>query len=293
MRIDPQQQWRRVYSNATRLRDVLIAGIAIYLGSSYLFRFLFYPTSNLAPMIALAFGAVIILWRPLYGIAPMLLVYPFARSSGDVGIAKMGVALLLGYNLFLWLWSNARHGRQPWTLPQYRWIFVFALYLCVSPLLGLKYGFSPSDWLRDIAPLLSLLMIPMLAEHFRERRSHWLIYLVIVPVAAGLLRDVLFILNRYIGLGLGWVAIIPVRLSTLHPPLMFMAGLALFASRVPRRKYWLLLALLALAAAGLTQTRTVWLAMVFAALLVLFFFTRYRVQSMVLMVLLILAMLFI
>ena len=287
MPVEPGQRFHRVLRSSSLLRDLLIAGVAIYLGSSYLYRYLFYPTSSLAPMIALAFGGVMILWRPVYGTALLLLTYPFVPPSGGIGIVKVGVALLLGYNLALWLWTNARRGRHPWALPEYRWIFVFTIYLGVSPLLGMKYGFTLSDWLRDIAPLLMLLMIPVLVDHFGEKGSRWLIYLVVVPVAAGLLRDIVFILNRHLGLGMGWVAGVPVRLSTLHPPLMFMAGLALFASRAPRRNRWLLLALLALLAAGLTQTRTVWLAMALAVPMVLFFFTRYRAQAVVLMVLLV------
>ncbi|MCU0606098.1 MAG: O-antigen ligase family protein [Candidatus Edwardsbacteria bacterium] len=290
----PLDNWGRLQhlGRTTLLRDLLIAVAVIFLVSNYIYRYVFYPGSGLAPMMVLAFCAVLILWRPVYGIALMLVTYPFAPSTSGVGVAKMGVALLLGYNLFLWVWANARRGRKPWTWPEYRWIFIFTAYLCLSPLLGMKNGFSVSDWLRDIAPLLVLLMIPVMADHFGEVRSRWLVYLVVVPVAAGLLRDVLFLLNRAIGLGLAWVSILPVRLSTLHPPLFFMAGLALFISRAPRRNWWLALALLALAAAGLTQTRTVWLAMAFATLLILFFFTKYRAQAVVLMVLLIMGTLF-
>ncbi|MRR10195.1 hypothetical protein EG831_09025, partial [bacterium] len=133
------------FGQATLLRDLLIAVAVIFLVSNYVYRFVFYPGSSLAPMLVLAFAAVVILWRPVYGIALMLVVYPFTPSSGGVGVAKMGVALLLGYNLFLWVWSNARHRRRPWTRPEYRWIFIFMAYLCLSPLLGMKQGFSVSD----------------------------------------------------------------------------------------------------------------------------------------------------
>jgi O-antigen ligase len=259
-----------------QLKEWLVSALAIMMFSMLAYRLAFYPSSNMAPMIAVAIIALLTVWRPVIGLVIYLIAYPLVPSSGNVDIIKTGILALTVLLFFLWWYHNARVGAAPWIRAEYKWPFMFFLFLCFSPLLGLKYGFSVMDWARDIAPLLNLLLIPVMADYFRSPRYRWLLYLIFIPIAVGLLRDVLFLLARYGLADFSILTFFPVRLSTFHPGVFFGLGLTMFIQRAPQRWLWLSVSLLGAGVSFLTPTRTVWLALGFMVGLLLIFYSQHR-----------------
>ncbi|MDP2808186.1 MAG: O-antigen ligase family protein [bacterium] len=266
------------------LKDWLIAAFFIIITARLAYYLAFYPGSNVAPLIIAAIVIILTLYRPVIGIAIYLLGYPLIPASASVDIVKVGLLALTGLILFIWWWQNIRAQRKPWLLPEYKWLYLFFLYLCLSPLLGLKYGFSVMDWARDIAPLLNLLLIPVLADYFKEKNNRWLLYLVFVPVAAGMLRDMLFLLHAYGFPALPFLYFIPIGLSTFHPGLFFGLGLILYSQDAPQKRLWLLFVLLSLTVSLLTPTRTVWLALGFMVGLLMIFYSQHRRKAVILII---------
>ena len=224
-------------SRNRRLKEWLISAFFIAITARLAYYLAFYPGSNIAPLIIAVIVIILTLYRPVIGTAIYLLGYPLIPASASVDITKTGMLALTGLILFIWWWQNIRAQRKPWLLPEYKWLFIFFLYLCFSPLLGLKYGFSIMDWARDIAPLLNLLLIPVLADHFKDKGNRWLLFLVFVPIATGMLRDILSLLSAYGFPALPFLAYFPIRLSTFHPGLFFGLGLILYIQDVPPKKY--------------------------------------------------------
>jgi O-antigen ligase len=266
------------------LKEWLITVLAIGLFSMLAYRWAFYPGSNLTPMIIAIIIAVLTLWRPIIGLCIYLVAYPLVPASGSVDIIKTGILALTVLLLFIWWYKNIRAGAKPWLRPEYRWLFILFLYLCFSPLLGLKYGFSIMDWARDIAPLLNLLMIPVLAERLNDPRYRWLLYLVFLPIAAGLMRDIMLLMTGYGFAELVPLLLFPIRMSTFHPGMVFGLGLVLFIQKAPRRWLWLVFSLMGAGVTFLTQTRTVWLSLAFMVGLLLVFFTHHRRKAVMLIV---------
>ncbi len=271
-----------------QLKEWLITILAIGLVSMLAYRWTFYPESNLAPMIIAIIVAGLTLWRPIIGLCIYLVAYPLVPASGSVDIIKTGILALTLLLLFIWWYQNIRAGFRPWLKPEYRWLFILFLFLCFSPLLGLKYSFSVMDWARDIAPMLNLLMIPVLAERLNNPRYRWLLYLVFLPIAAGLMRDILLLMAGYGLAELGPLLFFPIRMSTFHPGMVFGLGLVLFIQKAPRRWLWLAFSIMGAGVTFLTQTRTVWLSLAFMVGLLLVFFTHHR-RKAVMLILVILA----
>ncbi|MBU2594211.1 MAG: O-antigen ligase family protein [Candidatus Edwardsbacteria bacterium] len=266
------------------LKDWLIAAFFIIITARLAYYLAFYPGSNVAPLIIAVIVIILTLYRPVIGIAIYLVGYPLVPGSASVDIVKVGMLALTCLILFIWWWQNIRDQRKPWLLPEYKWLFIFFLYLGLSPLLGLKYGFGVMDWARDIAPLLNLLLIPVLADYFKDKNNRWLLYLVFIPIAAGMMRDILFLLHTYGFPAMPFLYFIPVRLSTFHPGLFFGLGLILYIQKAPHKRLWLLFVLLSLGVSLLTPTRTVWLALGFMVGLLLIFYSQHRRKAVILII---------
>lgn len=283
----------RFVDTRKKVKEWLITTITIVMGSMLAYRIAFYPGSNMAPLIIALVVAVLTLRYPVFGLLVYLIIYPFVPASGGVDLPKIGILALTLLVLAVWWYQNIRAGLKPWLRPEYKWLFIFFLYLCFSPFLGLRAGFSVMDWARDIAPLLNLLLIPVMVDHLKEPDRRWVLYLVFVPVALGFIRDILLLLTGYGIIDIGLLRVFPIRLSTYHPGLFFGLGLVLFIQRAPRRWLWLGFSVMGAALTFLTQTRTVWLSLGFMTGLLLIFFSQHRRKAVVLIVVIIAAMGFI
>lgn len=270
------------------LPKYLAVALIVYITSAWAYRALFFKGSNLAPFLAAGLLAVFILWRPVIGVALYLLVYPLVPSSGQVNLLKTGM-LALSIGIFvLWCWGKARAGMPVFTDRKYRWIYLFFLYLGGSLLVCLYHHFTVMDWARDIAPLLNLLLIPVLVDYLGAERYGWLLYLVIVPALVSMLFAVLSLLYMY-GLPFGFVERLPMRSALIHPSWALAIGFVMFIYRARYRLLWAIYGLLALAIILLTPGRTIWIVSVFVVNLVLLYYPRFRKYGIVLLVLSIVA----
>lgn len=264
-----------------KTQELILAIIFISLSSALVYRLVFYPTAQLVPFLALALAAIFIIRRPVYGTALYLITYPMIPSSGSINLMKLAILLLTLFLFAIWLWQKLRARDYAWRRPEYRWMFIFFVYLCFSPFLGTQNGFSVMDWARDIAPLLNLLLVPMLVEQINDRRNSWLLkYFFIIPIIISILRDLIYLASRYLPIPFNPLAFFPYSLSTFHIGVIFCAGLMLFIYKIKPKYLWLTAALLALAYTALTITRTVWISLAFTMSQMMAFFTKYRRLSL-------------
>jgi len=271
------------------LIEWLVIVLYIILASALCYRLIFYPTAQLIPFLALALAAIFIIWRPVLGTALYFLSYPLVPASGDINMMKLVMLLLTVFLFALWLWRKLKAREHVWNLPEYKWLFLFFIYLGFSPFLGPAYGFSILAWARAIAPMLNLLLIPMLVEHFSEKRNKWLFYLIAVPIAVALSRDLINLVSKYISMPFNPLNYFAYGLSTYHIGLVFCLGIIFFIYRLKPKYFWLAMAIVSLAVTLFTITRTVWISVAFSAAQLLFFYTKFRRLSMVLISLCILA----
>lgn len=264
-----------------KLQEIILAVIFILLASALAYRLVFYPTAQLVPFLALALAAIFIIRRPVYGTALYLITYPMVPSSGSINMMKLATLLLTLFLFAIWLWQKLRTRDYAWRRPEYRWMFIFFVYLCFSPFLGTQNGFSVMDWARDIAPLLNLLLVPMLVEQINEGRNPWLLkYCFIIPIIISILRDLIYLASRYLPIPFNPLAFFSYSPSTFHIAVIFCVGLMLFIYKIKPKYFWLAAALLTLAYTALTITRTVWISVAFTMAQMMAFFTKYRRLSL-------------
>lgn len=266
-----------------KTQELILAILYIILASAFTYRLVFYPTAQLVPFLALALAAIFIIWRPIYGTALYFLVYPSVPQSGSINIIKFAMLLLTIFIFAIWIWQKLRIRDHVWNKPEYKWLFIFFLYISFSPLLGPANGFTVMDWARDIAPMLNLLLIPMLAEQLSVKQNRWLIYLLSITISIGLTRDFINLAGRYFPVPYNPLNIYSYGITTFHIGTILCAAIILFIYKVKPRTLWLALALLSLGCAALTITRTVWLSVVFTLSLMALFYTKFRKTSLILM----------
>jgi O-antigen ligase len=227
---------------------------------------------------------LIIAWRPAIGLAAYLIVYPMVPAEESLNMLK-GAMLGLTILLFaIWLIQKLMSNKSFHLKAEYRWLFIFIIFLCFSPVLGFAGNFSLVDWARDIAPLLNLLLIPVMAECFEIKRNRWLLYLIFLPVSLSMARDILVLLEGYdFPLeSLSSLLSLPVfslRLSTLQPSLGLCIGLLMYLQNAPHKRLWLILAIVSLVIVFLTPTRTVWITTAIISLLIIAFTSRKRLWA--------------
>lgn len=259
----------------------ILAILYIILASILCYRLVFYPTSQIVPFLIIVLAALFIIWRPIYGTALYFIVYPMVPQSSSLNLIKFIMLLLTVFLFAIWLWQKLRDRDYAWRRPEYRWMFIFFVYLCFSPFLGTQNGFSVMDWARDIAPLLNLLLVPMLVEQINDRRNKWLLkYFFIIPIIIAVLRSLIYLASRYLPIPFNPFAFFPYGLSTFHFGVMFCVGLMLFIYKIKPKYFWLAAALLALAYTALTITRTIWISLAFTMAQMTAFFTKYRRLSL-------------
>ena len=250
--------------------------------------------SQLILLLGGVLGILIIIWRPVLGLAAFLVVYPMVPAEESLNILKgamFGLTILL---LATWLIQKLISNKAFHLRPEYRWLFIFFIFLCFSPLLGPFSNFNLVDWARDIAPLLNLLLIPVMVDYFETKRSRWLLYLVFIPVSLSMVRDILVLLEQY-DFPLGSLSsllsspLLSSPLPTLHPSLGFCLGLLMYLQNAPHKRLWLILSTVSLVIVLLNPTRTVWITAAIMLLLIISFTSRKRLWAAMSIAILIIA----
>lgn len=263
----------------------LFVSAFIVLASAMAYRLALYPGSNLAPVLLSAILGAFILYRPIIGMALYFILYPLVPGSGEVNVLKTAMLGLTMLMLGIWLYQKMKAGQLHAAVAKFKYMYLFFLYLLFSILLSGYGNYSIMDWARDIASLLNLLLIPVLVDYLEDRKNYWLVYLIFVPMALGILQNILMLLAVY-GVPLVDVVFrIPFRFNIFHPSWVFAIGATMYPLKAPPRpSVWLYFALAGLAVTFLTPGRTIWLTTLMMVGLILFFISKYRRQAVVLIV---------
>lgn len=237
--------------------------------------------SKLVLLLGGVLGIVIIIWRPVLGLVAYLVIYPMVPAEESLNMLKVAMFGLTILLLATWLRKKLIINKAFHLEPEYRWLFAFFIFLCFSPLFGAFSNFSLIDWARDIAPLLNLLLIPVMVDYFETERSRWLLYLVFVLLCLSMARDILVLLERY-DFPLGGLSsllsspLLSLSLPTIHPSLGFCLGLLMYFQNAPHKRIWLILSAVSLVIVFLNPTRTVWITTAIILFLIIVFTSRKR-----------------
>jgi O-antigen ligase len=247
-----------------------VTTLAIVLGISLILSF----DSPRTMLLLGALTALVIFWKPVLGLALYLVVYPLVPAEESLNPLKIAVFCLFILIFSAWLISKAFHKERLFSRPENRYLYIFFLFLCFSPLLGVENNFGLIDWARDIAPLLNLLLIPIMVDHFNKRENHWLLYLVFTLWILSTVQNIFLLLSIYDVPYTDWVYTLP-RIIPLHPSLGVGLGLLMCLSKTPRWRFWLIFSIMNLAMAFLTPGRTIWITTL-TILLLIIAFTSYK-----------------
>lgn len=221
------------------------------------YQLVMHPDSQVLLLLGAGLAVLVVVLRPVLGLALYLLIYPLVPAEESLNALKAAMLGLTVLLVLVWLMQKMIKRERLSTKPEYLWLYLFFVFLCFSPLLGIYGDFSPTDWARDIAPLLNLLLLPVIADCIGKEKNRWLLYIVFVPIGFGILRDMLVLLGGYGVAGGGLLTSLP--FASIHPSLGLGLGLLMFLRKAPHRRYWLAMAVLSLVVALLTPTRTVWI----------------------------------
>lgn len=264
----------------------LFVATVIVLTSAMAYRLALYPGSSLAPLLLSAILGVFVLYRPIIGMALYFILYPLVPGSGEVNILKtamLGLTLLM---LGIWFYQKMKKRQLQAAHAKYKYMYLFFLYLLFSILLSGYSNYNVMDWARDIAAMLNLLLVPVLVDYLDDRKNYWLVYLIFIPMAMGILQNVLMLLAVY---GVPLVDIVfsvPFRLNIFHPSWVFGIGATLYLQKVPpNRSVWLFFAVAGVMVTILTPGRTIWVTTIIITGLLLYFLSKYRKQAIVLIAL--------
>jgi O-antigen ligase len=219
--------------------------------------------------------ALVIFWKPVLGLALYLVVYPLVPAEESLNPLKIAVFCLFILIFSAWLISKTFHKERLFSRPENRYLYIFFLFLCFSPLLGVENNFGLIDWARDIAPLLNLLLIPIMADYFNKKENHWLLYLVFTLWILSTLQNIFLLLSIYDVPYTDWVYTLP-RIIPLHPSLGVGLGLLMCLSKTPRWRFWLTFSIMNLTMAFLTPGRTIWITTLTILLLIVIFSSNKR-----------------
>jgi O-antigen ligase len=205
-----------------------------------------------------ASAALVIFWKPVSGLALYLVAYPLVPAEESLNPLKIAVFCLFILIFSAWLINKSFHKERLFSRQENRYLYIFFLFLCFSPLLGIENNFGLIDWARDIAPLLNLLLIPIMVDHFSKKENHWLLYLFFVPWLFSTVQNIFLLLAIYDLPFTEWVYNIP-RMIPLHPSLGVGIGLLMVIFKAPRKNFWLTFGVMNLATVFLTPGRTIWI----------------------------------
>lgn len=257
------------------------------LAGALAYRIVLHSDSSLLLFLGCVLAILIVVWRPVLGLAAYMVVYPMVRAGESLNTLKIGVFGLTILLLFIWLIQKFIKKSDFILKPEYRWLFLFFVFLSFSPLLGSLNNFTLMDWARDIAPLLNLLLLPVMVDYFGIKRGRWLQYLIFAGIGVGIGRDILVLLSRY-GFSFGGLSVITsLPFSSLHPSLGFGLGLFMYLEKGPRKWLWLSLGIVSLGSVFLSPTRTVWITTVTMVLLIIAFSSSRRIWAITSMLLIV------
>lgn len=260
-------------------RAQLLTGAAFFLLFVLAERLVVYPGSRAVLLLGGGLAAFLIIARPVIGLALYLLVYPAVSPAQSLNPLKIFIFALTLIVLLTWLVRKMMMRERFISKREYMWMYFLFIFLCISPALGYVNGFTPVDWARDIAPLLNLLLVPVMADYFGWKKNGWLLFLVFAPAGLSIARDLLVLSSRYGFPVTGVPVLTSLPLGSIHPSLSLGLGTIMYLQRAPYRRFWLGLAIAGLAAALLTPTRTVWITTATMALLLVLFNSRRRIWT--------------
>jgi O-antigen ligase len=263
----PRIEFNQIVSLATFI-SVAVLGYQIVLN----------PGSKLSLLLAGAMAILMIAWRPVIGLATYLVVYPMVPAEESLNMLK---AVMVGLTVVLsaiWLIQKLISNKSLHLKPEYRWLFIFFIFLCFSPLLGSSNNFTLVDWARDIAPLLNLLLIPMMVDYFSKKQNHWLLYLIFTPWMLGTVQNILLLLAMY-GVPLTDRVYDVPRINPLHPSLSVGLGLLMYLLKSPWGSFWLVFGIMNLATVFLTPGRTIWITTLTILFLIVIFSSKKRLWA--------------
>jgi O-antigen ligase len=261
------------------LRKVLAWGGFLFLVISVSWLVLF-QVSLTVPLLACGLAVLLIFIRPVIGLALYMFAYPLVPSDASITplkTAMLGLTLLL---LFVWVIQKMRKRERFFSRPEYMWMYLFFLFLCVSPILSTANDFTLTDWARDIAPMLNLLLVPVIVDYVAENKYRWLLHAVFVLIGFSVVRDMMFSADKYGFPVVGLSALTSLPLPYIHPSLGFGLGIIMFKYRAAYKRYWLILAIVSLAVVFLSHTRTDWITAGTMVLLIVLFSSRRRLWTM-------------
>ncbi len=222
--------------------------------------------------------ALVIFWKPVLGLALYLVAYPLVPAEESLNPLKIAVFCLFILIFSAWLINKSFHKERIFSGPENRYLYIFFLFLCFSPLLGVESNFGLIDWARDIAPLLNLLLIPIMVDYFNKKENHWLLYLVFTLWILSTVQNIFLLLAIYDVPFTDWVHTVP-RIIPLHPSLGVGLGLLMCLAKTRRWRFWLILSIMNLAIAFLTPGRTIWITTLTILLLIVVFRSNKRLWA--------------
>jgi O-antigen ligase len=230
--------------------------------------------------------ALVVFWQPVLGVALYLVAYPLVPAEESLNPFKIAVFCLFILIFSAWLINKSLHKEGIFSRPESRCLYIFFLFLCFSPLLGLENNFGLIDWARDIAPLLNLLLIPIMADYFDKKQNHWLLYLFFVPWILSTVQNIFLLLALYDVPFTDWVYTVP-RIIPLHPSLGVGLGLLMYMFKTPRKNLWLIFGIMNLATVFLTPGRTIWITTATMLLFIVILSSNKRVWTIFALVILV------
>ncbi len=242
-----------------------------------------------SPRTMLLLGAstvLVIFWKPVLGLALYLVVYPLVPAEESLNPLKIVVFCLFILIFSAWLINKSFHKERFLSRLENRYLYIFFLFLCFSPLLGVENNFGLTDWARDIAPLLNLLLIPIMVHYFSKEENHWLLYLVFTLWILGTVQNIFLLLAIYDVPYTDWVYTVP-RIIPLHPSLGVGLGLLMYILKTPRKNLWLIFGVMNLATVFLSPGRTIWITTATMLLFIVILSSNKRVWTIFALVILV------
>ncbi len=266
------------YSRSNRIQGWLFSFAVITLTSILGISLALYFDSPQTIVLLAAAIALVVFWKPVLGLALYLAVYPLVPAEESLNPLKIAVFGLFILVFATWLINKGVHKERISPRSEYRWLYIFFLFLCFSPLLGIGNNFSVVDWARDIAPLLNFLLIPIMVDYFNKKQNHWLRYLVFAPWILGAAQNILLLLAMYDMPFTDWIHDLP-RIIPLHPSLGVGLGIIMYLFKGLRRHLWLIVGIMNLTAVFLTPGRTIWITTGTMVMLIVAFSSNKKVWA--------------
>ena len=210
--------------------------------------------------------------------AVYLVIYPMLVSEASVGMNKILMFALFLIIVFMWGLEQLFKGRSFFLKSEFFWLYLFVLYLCFSKMVG--YDISNIDWLRDIVPILNLLLLPVVTEYAHGKNQKMLLYLFFIPFCISMLKLCSWSLSEY-GLPSGNLySLVPISLLRLPPPIGVVIGLVMYTRMKSGNRFWMIFTLFNILNTILSPGRAHWISAFGGILLVLWITKLYSLKQL-------------